>query len=175
MTSKFSTTLQSKLVSPRVRVLGVGIVLGLGGAGIGMHAVAAGIPSADVLTYTGYLETPQGMPVTTKVNLRVAVYNAVEAGQKLCENALADVSLVSGRFSMPLPDCVAQVKANPDLWVETSVNDAPLGRTKLGAVPYALEAGHATSADAVGSLPASSINNGVLHTDAFSAYADLQA
>ncbi|HYQ16616.1 MAG TPA: hypothetical protein VEQ58_12685, partial [Polyangiaceae bacterium] len=34
-----------------------------------------------------------------------------------------------------------------DLWLETTVDDTALGRTKLGAVPYAIEAAHASNAD----------------------------
>ncbi len=42
------------------------------------------------------------------------------------------------------------MKANPDLWIEVQVEGSLLGRSKLGAVPYALEAGRAS--DAAGAL-----------------------
>ena len=38
-------------------------------------------------------------------------------------------------------------RSNPNAWVEVLVDGTSLGRTKLGGVPYALEAGHATSSD----------------------------
>jgi hypothetical protein len=58
------------------------------------------------------------------------------------------IALDSGRFSVALPDtCATAVKASPDAWAEVLVDGASLGRTKIGAVPYALEAGHATNAD----------------------------
>jgi len=149
--------------------------IGVGGV-IAVRANAAGVPDMKALTYNGYIETPDGKPVTAKVNIFVNIYDAATDGTKVCEQTVMDLTPVSGRFQVELPEaCTVAVKANPNLWIEAVVNGSALGRTKLGAVPYALEAGHATSADAVGSLPASSINNGVLHTDAFSAYADLQA
>src|SRR6185369_12095838 len=59
-----------------------------------------------------------------------------------------DTALVSGRFKIKLPpECRAAVKGSPDVWVEVEVDGGPLGRTKLGVVPYALEAGHATTSD----------------------------
>ena len=36
------------------------------------------------------------------------------------------------------------MKANPDLWIEVIVEGESLGRTKLGAVPYAVEAARVT-------------------------------
>ena len=53
-----------------------------------------------------------------------------------------------GRFSVPLPAaCATAVQGNPNVFVEVIVDRTPLGRAKAGAVPYAIEAGHATSAD----------------------------
>ena len=43
-------------------------------------------------------------------------------------------------------DCVALVKANPNLYVQVSVDDEEFGWSKVGAVPYAVEAGRATNA-----------------------------
>jgi hypothetical protein len=57
------------------------------------------------------------------------------------------VTPVAGRFQLALPDCQAAVGASPDLWLEAIVDGKSLGRTKLGAVPYAIEASHAVSAD----------------------------
>jgi hypothetical protein len=63
------------------------------------------------------------------------------------------IGLTSGRFSIGLPDaCATAVKGSPNLYVEVLVDPTgsgatSLGRTKISAVPYALEAGHATAAD----------------------------
>jgi len=135
----------------RRRLLGLSAALllaaGIGGA-IAVSASAAGVPDAMALTYTGYLETPTGVPVTGAVNIIVNVFDAAVDGNKVCEKTVMDLTLTSGRFQVELPDtCTAAVKANPNLWVEVLVGGASLGRSKLGAVPYALEAGHATSAD----------------------------
>lgn len=109
---------------------------------------AAGIPAKNPLTYTGYLENPDATPVVTSKNIALAVYDAVTAGTKVCEVLSAPMVPVLGRFQIALPDdCTAKVGASPDLWLEIAVDGAALGRTKLGAVPYAVEAGHAVKAD----------------------------
>jgi hypothetical protein len=69
------------------------------------------------------------------------------AGKKVCEAVVETVELQAGRFQVALTDCDAEVKKNHNLWTEVRVDGASLGRTKLGAVPYAIEAAHATSAD----------------------------
>jgi hypothetical protein len=124
------------------------MVLASGATLLAVHAGAAGIPAANALTYTGYIETPDGKPVTTPVNLTVHVWNMATAGAKVCEIAVENVTPVAGRFQVALPDsCATAAKASPDLWLELVVDGSSLGRTKLGVVPYALEAGHATNAD----------------------------
>jgi hypothetical protein len=56
--------------------------------------------------------------------------------------------LSSGAFQVVLPAaCTTAIHANGDLWVEVFVDGTTLGRTKLGAVPYAVEADHAVRAD----------------------------
>jgi hypothetical protein len=137
-------------VSRMVVVSGLGLVA----AGAVLWAVgarASGIPAANALTYTGYLETPEGEPLSAEVNVSVALWSAASAGSKACEVAAEKLTPVSGRFQITLPEaCTAAVKAQPDLWLETTVDGAALGRTKLGAVPYAIEAAHATRADTAG-------------------------
>jgi hypothetical protein len=112
-----------------------------------MKARAAGIPDADVLTYTGYLEDADGAPLNGAYAIDVTFYGTVDGDDELCSGEAEDFELVSGRFQVPLPDCVASVQANPNIWVEVEVDATTLGRTKLGAVPFAVEAGHATTAD----------------------------
>lgn len=115
---------------------------------IALRANAAGIPQADVLTYTGYLEGADGAPLTDTHSLAVRFWDVDKGGKAVCSGELASVSLVSGRFQVPLPaDCVDAVKANPNLWVDVQVDGSSLGRSKLGAVPYSLEAGRASEAE----------------------------
>ncbi len=124
---------------------------------------AAGIPAKNSLTYTGYLENPDGTPVVTSKNIALAVYDAATAGTKVCEVLSAPMTPVLGRFQIALPDdCTAKVGASPDLWLEVAVDGAALGRTKLGAVPYAVEAGHAVAADsATNAVNAANATNAV--------------
>jgi hypothetical protein len=115
---------------------------------LAVRARAAGIPDAAALTYTGYLENPDGTPVSGNKSIGLSVYDAETDGNEVCALKPADVEPVVGRFQLALPEkCTTAVKANPDLWVEVMVEGALLGRTKLGAVPYAIEAAHATDAD----------------------------
>jgi hypothetical protein len=114
---------------------------------LAVRARAAGIPAANALTYTGYLETPDGTPMKDAVEVSVAVWDAQKDGARVCGAEAATVTPVAGRFQLALPDCQAAVGASPDLWLETTVAGTSLGRTKLGAVPYAVEANHALAAD----------------------------
>lgn len=110
---------------------------------------AAGIPEAGALTYSGVLEKPDGTPVTEKVNLRVSLWNAASGPAELCSQSKSDVTLLGGRFQLELPDaCRDAIAANPNVWVQVEAGGASLGRTKLGAVPYAVEAANAGTASA---------------------------
>jgi hypothetical protein len=61
-----------------------------------------------------------------------------------------DVTLGAlGSFQLALPnECTTVVHDRTDLWVELIVDSVLLPRTKLGAVPYAVEADHASRASA---------------------------
>ena len=138
----------SKLVR-RFGIVAGGCLLAVAGGLLAERVRAAGIPAANALTYTGYLETPAGAPVTDGVSVSVALWGAASGGSKLCDTGATNITPVSGRFQVQLPEkCTQAVQMQPDLWLETSVNGSGLGRTKLGAVPFALEADHASSADA---------------------------
>lgn len=121
-------------------------VASIAATAIALRANAAGIPQADVLTYTGYLEGADGAPLTDKHSIDVRVLAAADASKALCEANASNVLLVSGRFQVPLPDCPAIVKDNPDLWLDVRVDGSSLGVSKMGAVPFAIEAEHATTA-----------------------------
>lgn len=113
---------------------------------------AAGVPAAGALVYTGVLETPDGVPVDGDKPIAIAVYDAETKGNKIvgCETASDPLTpVVHGRFQVQLPDaCLPAVHTTPDLWIQIDVEGLSLGRTKLTAVPYALEAGHAAVASA---------------------------
>src|SRR6478752_9215562 len=63
---RYSMNLERPLVSAKRRQLfGAGVVLlaAVVGSVVAVRASAAGIPTPNSLTYTGYLETPQGEPL----------------------------------------------------------------------------------------------------------------
>jgi len=122
------------------------VVVIAGGLGYTLHAArAGGIPSSGPLVYTGILTDAAGVPLPSPQNIGVAVYDAQSAGNKVCESAAQQRTLdPAGRFQVAMPDtCVAAVAAHPDSWVEVSLAGTPLGRSKIGAVPYAVEANNA--------------------------------
>jgi len=111
------------------------------------RARASGIPATGALTYSGTLTNPDGSPVTGQQNILIQLYTAATGGTAACASQPAAVTPVAGTFQVALgDDCTTLVHNNTDLWVDVLVNGAPVGRTKLGAVPYAVEAAHAASA-----------------------------
>jgi hypothetical protein len=96
-----------------------------------------------------HLEDGEGNALLGEHSVTVKFYDAEEAQDDVCSaNNALNPSLVAGRFQVKLPvSCTEAVKGSPDIWVEVEVDGGPLGRTKLGAVPYALEAVHASQAD----------------------------
>jgi hypothetical protein len=115
------------------------------------RATAAGAPMAGGMTYSGTLTDASGTPLTGKQTIGLQLWDDMSAGTSQCSVGPADVSLVAGTFSLALPDaCAGAIHAHSDLWAQLTVGDVSLGRTKLGAVPYALEAD--TASHAAGSL-----------------------
>jgi hypothetical protein len=113
------------------------------------RARAAGVPSTPpVMTYSGTLTDASGTPLTGTKNVQVQLWAQASGGSTpVCLTPSTAQALVGGSFQIPLPDtCTAAVHANAELWAEVSVDGSPLPRTKIGAVPYALEAGTATTA-----------------------------
>jgi len=105
------------------------------------------------MTYGGVLTDSSGTPLTGMKTIQLAFWPAATGGTPACTTLASAVSLVAGNFQVALPDsCTAAVHALGDLWVEVLVDGATLGRTKLGAVPYAVEADSASRA--VGALDA---------------------
>jgi hypothetical protein len=132
-------------------------LLVLAGGLLAEHARAGGIPAANALTYTGYLETPDGAPLTDTVSVSLALWAASSGGKKVCDTGATKVTPLAGRFQVQLPEeCSQSVHAQPDLWLEASINGTALGRTKLGAVPFAIEADHASNADSAQAADAAS-------------------
>lgn len=138
-------------VKKRSQIVTVAVFSGAALAAIGFvagRARAGGAPTAAPLTYSGSLNDAAGKPLTGSHNLEVEFFDAAKAGSPLCDTKAAALPLLNGRFSMVLEDkCSAAIKGNPDVWAEVFVDGKSVGRTKLAAVPYAIEATHATTAD----------------------------
>jgi hypothetical protein len=116
---------------------------------------AAGIPApATALTYTAVLTDGAGAPLTGMKNIQVILWDAATNGTQQCASASTALTLQAGSFSLTLPaTCTAAIHASPDLWAELLVDGGSLGRTKLGAVPYAIEADKAAGASGNFAVP----------------------
>jgi hypothetical protein len=112
------------------------------------RARAAGAPTAQPLTYSGILTDTAGTPLSGAKNIQITLFDMATAGTQQCSVGPTATMLTSGAFQVVLPAaCAAAIHANGDLWIEVFVDGTSLGRTKLGAVPYAIEADHAVNAD----------------------------
>jgi hypothetical protein len=135
------------MTSKRTMVaVGLAAVGGFATAALWMsHAGAQGIPTAPTLHYSGTV-LDNGTPASGVKNITVQLWTAADAGTMVCERPRSTVAVVAGRFRVELPDtCLAAVRAQPNLWVQTLVESTAFPRTKLGAVPYAVEADRAAA------------------------------
>jgi formylglycine-generating enzyme required for sulfatase activity len=116
------------------------------------RATAEGVPAVQPLYFSGTLDDG-GVPVEGPRDITVRVYAAASGGTAVCTTSAPATTVSGGRFRVALSDtCAAAVHANPDLWIEAEVGGTVLPRTKIGAVPYALEAD--TASDSAGALDA---------------------
>jgi hypothetical protein len=124
--------------------LGIGALVGYSVE----RARASGIPATQAMSYSGVLTDPSGVPLTGSKNIQIQVFDMATGGNVQCTVGPTATALANGGFRLALPDtCTAAVHATPDLWIEVDVDGSSLGRTKLGAVPFAVEADHAKTAD----------------------------
>lgn len=125
------------------------VTLGLG-ALVGYsveRARASGIPATQAMTYSGVLTDASGTPLTGSKNIQIQIYDMATGGTVQCTVGPTAITLATGGFRLALPDtCTTAVHATPDLWIEVDVDGTSLGRTKLGAVPFAVEAETASAA-----------------------------
>jgi len=121
------------------------------GAYFAGRARAAAIPAAAALTYSGVLTDATGAPMSGSVPIQIAIWDAATAGNQICVTASTPQTLVAGAFQVTLPEaCTAAVHAKSDLWVEVLVSGLAIGRTKLGAVPYAVVAAESSCGPTTG-------------------------
>jgi hypothetical protein len=135
-------------------LIGTCVVVGAS-AFLAGRAVAGGIPTVQPLVYSGVLHTAEGTPFTASGhNIEIKLWDSATAGTQLCDTSSKPLTVDgSGHFSLPLVDpvndCATAIGAHPDTYVEILLDGAVLGgaRSKLGAVPYAVEANHSLNAD----------------------------
>ena len=131
-------------------LLGLAIIAAVGAVAVYKNgaAVAQGIPTAEPLFYAGLLADTKGAPLTGSKSVAVDLWTAKTGGTKACGTPAKKVTLQQGRFRVALDKtCLAAVQKHPDLWVEVVVDGASVGRSKIGAVPYAVEAGRVAAQD----------------------------
>ncbi len=128
--------------------------------GYRLRVFAEGAPEDPSLFYSGTLEQ-EGEPANGDFTINLALYSAARGGNELCR-VESEAAVENGRFRIDATDCEGAVRDNANTWVEVAfsgedgVEQRIEGRSKLGAVPYAIEAAHAVSAssaeDASGEL-----------------------
>jgi hypothetical protein len=137
-------------MSLRRTVLVAGLVGGGLVAGFGLKSVLAeGIPATNPLYYAGTL-AEGGTLVNGTRDVTVNLWSAQSGGTMLCQTLAAGQStatVTNGRFRIALDSsCKPAINQNNSAWVEVIDGATSLGRTPIGAVPYAVEADHAVSA-----------------------------
>ncbi|MFO0610902.1 MAG: SUMF1/EgtB/PvdO family nonheme iron enzyme [Polyangiales bacterium] len=126
------------------------LVAAVAGAGVALtvhHVVrAAGIPTVTPLIYRGFLEDGTG-PVNSPRMIAASLHSAATDGTEYCATTARETPVTAGRFEYALdPACVSALHDHPDTWLQLRISGTPMPRTKLGAVPYAVEADSASNA-----------------------------
>jgi hypothetical protein len=135
---------RQKLAVGILSVAMVGVALGYAAG----RARAANIPTTEPMVYSGALTDTAGAPLSGTRTIQLALWDQAALGASQCATAPANVTLrAGGAFQLSLPDaCIAVVHDQADLWLEVIVDNVPLGRSKLGAVPFAVESDTARNA-----------------------------
>lgn len=137
------------MISEKNVMRGAMLTLVLAVAAIGYNqrgARADGIPAMQPMTYAGTLEEGNGAVSGTR-NLRLTIWDdatSTESMRSRCVTSAQNTMVNNGRFQVTLDNaCTAAIRSTPNLWLEIEVNGTSLGRTKLSAVPFAVESGRA--------------------------------
>ncbi len=141
-------------------ILGFGIRTGL----------ADGVPDKDPLYYSGSL-TENGQLVTDTRTIGVNLYPDQTTMTPLCQTVASNTQVVNGRFRIPLAaSCKSEINQNNGAWIEVIDGVTNLGRSKVGAVPYAIEADRAAGASGALASTISQLQSGVHTPSAFHAW-----
>jgi hypothetical protein len=138
----------------RAMFLGFVVLVSAGSLGYGLHAYAEGAPTTKPLFYAGTLESG-GKLANGAHTIVLTLYDAEAAGNQVCLSETPNAPVEGGRFRVEVSaDCVAKLKLQPDVWAALKFtgpdgvpHELPL-RSKIGAVPFAVEAQHSVSASA---------------------------
>lgn len=132
--------------------MGAALVVVVGGAYQLGRARADGIPTSPTM-YFGATLDESGVPVSGSRDVTVRLYDAATAGSVRCETSAPGTMVAAGRLRVALDaSCSSAVQANPNLWAELAVGGMVVGgRSRLGAVPYAVEAQRASELTAAAS------------------------
>jgi hypothetical protein len=143
------STVNRRRVVFAMGLLAMGGVLGLG---FRRFVWADGIPDMNPLYYSGTL-TEGGQAVTGTRAITVNVWPDGSAStMPLCQTVSSTTNVVGGRFRIALASsCKAALNQNNNAWVEVVDGATSVGRAKIGAVPYAVEADHAVAATSAAS------------------------
>ena len=120
--------------------------------GYGVRVLAEGAPTEQPLFYSGTLEV-DGALASGEHTVMLELYDAQSGGAELCA-VESEAEVENGRFRIDASACADAMRSSADVWVAVAFRDgggierAIAGRSKVGAVPYALEADHAKAAAA---------------------------
>lgn len=108
---------------------------------------ADGPPDPEPLSYSGTIEE-DGVLVDGSLPILVSLWPSAEGGtEPSCLTGPIETPVRHGHFQVVLdPGCARAIKENPNLWVEVVIGSRSVGRARLRAVPYALEAERASAA-----------------------------
>jgi hypothetical protein len=146
----------------------LGVALAVGGYYTGRGA-AEGAPTSKPIFYAGVLEN-EGQSAEGRFTIALQLSAAETGDAELCTSRSENVMVTKGRFRVEVSSsCVAFMRDHTDVWVaveyvdEAGIKHELPGRTKVGAVPYAMEAEHAKSASqASGALAGQLIPSGMI-------------
>ena len=125
-------------------VLGAGSIVGLSFFGARLdHALADRAATAPPLTYTG-TALLGGVPIEDREHTIGATLHTRPTGVvgAVCSQGPEPITTTSGRFAITFTDaeCGSAIQRGSELFVEVTIDGTPLPRTRIGAVPFAVEA-----------------------------------
>lgn len=132
---------------------------------LGVPSLAAAEPVPTTLAVQGVLRESAGGLTDGMYDITVRVYDDATAGTMLYEETSADVAVRSGVFTLvvgestPLDPATFASFTNLYLGITVEGDAAELPRQPFATAPFAFQAEHANSADAIGSITSETVEN----------------